>query len=277
MKKTVSAGELLYYVKSSDSHESVLAYLGRSIGEDTYKQAVKMLRNIVIYNTKFETNLEELFPNAFSNRKVLKQDQIWSGLEAMFLLILMSRRSHVMKKGMNLYAILWREEDFFKSGARNDPYIEEKSFLIEGISEDVNYFRESLNLDHNKSDAIFDIRKKEDKLAVGENYAIFKGENNAGIRVNEMISEFMRPYASEPKRFDELMDLLIKMSARYIYYGLYEYFETNERINEINAKIKELEALKKAYRLQLRSYETSSSTPEQMMERFFKVSNMKEQ
>ena len=73
------------------------------------------------------------------------------------------------------------------------------------------------------------------------------------------------------------MDLLIKMSERYIYYGLYEYFETNERINEINAKIKELEALKKAYRLQLRSYETSSSTPEQMMERFFKVSNMKEQ
>lgn len=71
-----------------------------------------MLRNIVIYNTKFETSLEELFPKSFSNRKVLKQDQIWSGLEAMFLLILMSRRSHVMKKGMNLYAILWREEDF---------------------------------------------------------------------------------------------------------------------------------------------------------------------
>ena len=84
MRKTVSAGELLYYVKSSDSHESVLAYLGRSIGEDTYKQAVKMLRNIVIYNTKFETNLEELFPNTFSNRKVFKQDKIWSGLEAMF-------------------------------------------------------------------------------------------------------------------------------------------------------------------------------------------------
>ena len=276
MKKTVSAGELLYYVKSSDSHESALAYLGRSIGEDTYKQAVKMLRNIVIYNTKFETNLEELFPNTFSNRKVFKQDKIWSGLEAMFLIILMSRRSHVMKKGMNLYAILWREEDFFKSGARNDPYIEEKSFLIEGISEDVNYFRESLNLDHNKSDAIFDIRKKEDKLAVGENYAIFKGENDAGIRVNEMISEFMRPYASEPKRFDELMDLLIKMSARYIYYGLYEYFETNERINEINVKIKELEALKKAYSTQLRSYGTSSSTPEQVREHFLKVTKMNE-
>ena len=276
MEKAVSAGDFLYFVKPSDSHEAVLAHLGRSVGEDTYKQAVKMLRNIVTYNTKFETNLEILFPNAFSSRKILKQDQIWTDLEAIFLLILMSRRFHVMKKGMNLYAILWREEDFFKSGARNDPYIEEKSFLIEGISDDVNYFREALKLDHSKDDAIFDIRIKNDKVAVGENYAVSKGENSAGIRVNEMINEFMRPYASEPKRFDELMDLLIKMSARYIYYGLYEYFETNERINEINVKIKELEALKKAYSTQLRSYGTSSSTPEQVRAHFLKVTKMNE-
>ena len=52
--------------------------------------------------------------------------------------------------------------------------------------------------------------------------------------------------------------------------------ETNERINEINVKIKELEALKKAYSTQLRSYGTSSSTPEQVREHFLKVTKMNE-
>lgn len=89
-----------------------------------------------------------------------------------------------------------------------------------------------------------------------------------------MIKWVYETVRQQTKRFDELMDLLIKMSERYIYYGLYEYFGNEWTINEINAKIKRIWGVKKAYRLQLRSYETSSSTPEQMMERFLQVSNM---
>lgn len=277
MENTVSAGDFLYFVGPNDSQKIVLAHLGRSIGEDTYKQGIKILRNIVNYNAKFENNLEKYFPVAFSERKVLKNDQIWTGLEAIYLLILMSRRPDVVEKGRNLYAILWREEDFFKSGARNDPYIEEKRLLIDGITEDVDFFRKVFKTDHCKDDTVFDIRSLKEKIAIGENYTVLKAEYNAGIRVNGMINEFMRHYASKPKKFDELMDLLIKMSARYIYYGLYEYFETNERIDEINTKIKELEALKKAYRMQFRSFDTSSCIPGQVRERFLKVATMNEQ
>ncbi len=96
---------------------------------------------------------------------------------------------------------------------------------------------------------------------------------NPEVEINQ-IKDTITTWINEQKK----KNLLVKNpSEDEILKKLLSLFENKVGKMYDSSKIKELEALKKAYRLQLRSYETSSSTPEQMMERFFKVSNMKEQ